>query len=380
MNIEKYTDHDFKKIVSHGRLNCVRMKRRAKISRRTAIAAGLGALLGIVSPLNTAARSEATSEAISGATPARALAASFRRPAIAAEPARSDQTVLAKIALGKSLFFDKRLSGSGALSCASCHDPSRGWQDGRPTGIGDHGARLQRRTPGLFDVAFVEPLCWDGRTSTLEEQARTPLASEIEMNLSPARAAARLSGIEGYAKAFQRAFPGQPISLQNIAGAIAAYERTIVSKPTPFDRWVEGDEAAIPEAAKRGFEIFAGKGQCANCHSSWRFTDDGFRDIGLASRDEGRGAIVPGVTILKYAFKTPSLLGVAERGPYMHDGSLPTLEAVVDHYDHGFIRRPSLAPQIQPLHLTARDREDLIAFMRTLSSSANKVTLPVLPR
>jgi cytochrome c peroxidase len=156
---------------------------------------------------------------------------------------------------------------------------------------------------------------------------------------------------------------------------LATFERTIVSGVAPFDRWVNGEKDAIPAAAKRGFSVFTNKAKCSSCHSGWRFTDDGFHDIGLPGTDMGRAKIMPGLPILEHAFKTPALRNVAERGPYMHDGSLATLEAVIDHYEQGFIARPSLSPEMARLKLTRQDRADLIAFMRSLSSLDDPTSL-----
>jgi len=291
----------------------------------------------------------------------------FRRPNVVPSPA-DNPTTPEKVALGRALFFDRRLSASGQLSCAACHNPSLSWQDGLPTGIGHMGARLPRRTPSVLDIAWTEPLFWDGRAATLEEQAKGPLSGAAEMNMAPARLQAQVRADPAYVRSFKAAFPGQPIDVDTIAKALAAFERTVVSGQAPFDRWLAGDPTAISPAAQRGFVLFTGKASCAQCHSSWRFTDDGFRDIGLADADPGRGKIVPGLPILDHAFKTPSLRNVAERAPYMHDGSLATLEAVVDHYDHEFVRRPSLAVQMKLLGLTREERADLVDFMRTLSS------------
>lgn len=307
------------------------------------------------------------------------LLESYRRPSSAPSPA-DNPTTAAKVELGKALFFDPRLSGSGAISCASCHNPALGWQDGLAKGVGDHGGELARRTPTILNTAWAEPLFWDGRAGTLEDQAKGPLASSKEMNLPHAQVVARVASIDGYVRAFETAFPGKPIDIDTVVQAIAAYERTIVSNKAPFDRWVDGDEAAVSDSAKRGFALFNGKAECASCHSGWRMTDDGFHDIGLPDTDMGRAAVFPGLVILEHAFKTPTLRNIAERAPYMHDGSLPSLEAVVDHYDHGFVKRTSLASQMRPLNLTAQDRQDLVAFLRTLSSEDDKVTLPNLPR
>jgi cytochrome c peroxidase len=302
----------------------------------------------------------------------------FRRPITFPQPAGNPSTAQ-KVALGRELFFDPRLSGDGQLSCASCHNPALSWQDGLPTGIGHMGARLPRRTQTILDVAWAEPLFWDGRADSLEEQAKRPLSGAMEMNMPPARLEARVRSIPGYVQRFDAAFPGQPITVEVIAKAIAAFERTVVSGEAPFDRWIEGDGNAISPAAQRGFALFTGKAGCASCHSGWRFTDDGFRDIGLGGTDPGRGKIVPGLIILDHAFKTPSLRNIAERAPYMHDGSQPTLEAVIDHYDGGFVTRPSLASQIKPLGLTPEERADLVAFLRTLSGDDPPVVFPRLP-
>ena len=151
------------------------------------------------------------------------------------------------------------------------------------------------------------------------------------------------------------------------------------SNKAPFDRWIEGDETAISESAKRGFVAFNGKGNCAACHSDWRFTDDGFHDIGLKSDDIGRGAQVPDVQSLQHAFKTPTLRNIDQRAPYMHDGSLANLREVVVHYDTGFVERPSLSPEMHHLGLTEQEVVDLIEFMHTLTSRDDKISIPVLP-
>jgi len=309
----------------------------------------------------------------------QALLLKYRRPANAPSP-DDNPTTAAKVTLGRQLFYDPRLSGSGVIACASCHNPTLGWEDGRATAIGDHGARLPRRSPTLLDVAWVDPLFWDGRAESLEDQARSPMAEHGEMNLRAAVAVQRVSSMPAYVQEFHAAFGAAPISIEAITRAIAAFERTIVSGTTPFDRWVTGDESAVSDQAKQGFVLFNGKARCASCHSGWRLTDDGFRDIGLPSNDPGRGHIVPGVAILDHAFKTPTLRNVAERGPYMHDGSISTLEGVIDHYDHGFVTRPSLASQIGPLHLSAPEKHALVAYLRALSSPQTRMAAPVLPR
>ena len=166
------------------------------------------------------------------------------------------------------------------------------------------------------------------------------------MNQELAKLPAKLAAIEGYRQRFPAVFPGEDITVANAAKAIATYERTIVSGTAPFDRWVAGDESAISASAKRGFVLFNTKANCQACHSGWNFTDNSFRDIGLPDADTGRGKILD-LPSMQHAFKTPTLRDVERRAPYMHDGSVPTLLAVVEHYDHGFVQRPSLSEEVK---------------------------------
>jgi cytochrome c peroxidase len=167
---------------------------------------------------------------------------------------------------------------------------------------------------------------------------------------------------------------------ETIAKSIATYERTVVSGRAPFDAWIEGNTKAISEEAKRGFVLFNTKAGCNECHSGWNFTDDSFHDIGLSSPDIGRGKHLPGVIKMQHAFKTPGLREIARRGPYMHDGSVATLEAVMEHYDQGGIKRASLSELMKPLSLTRQEIADLVSFMKTLTSDMDPTTVPVLPR
>jgi cytochrome c peroxidase len=192
---------------------------------------------------------------------------------------------------------------------------------------------------------------------------------------------ARLSAIQGYVDAFHTAFGKGAITRQKIEAALATYERSIVSTEAPFDRWIKGDEHAISEQAKRGFDVFNGKANCAACHSGWAFTDNSFHDVGVArDNDVGRGKLFPKSTKLLHAFKTPTLRDVARRAPYMHDGSVTTLDAVINLYDRGGIDRPSRADEIKPLGLTGGEKADLVAFLNTLSGKPEPVTAPPLPR
>lgn len=191
----------------------------------------------------------------------------------------------------------------------------------------------------------------------------------------------RVQRIAGYRRMFARAYPGKPIDAVRIADAIASFERTIVSGPAPFDRWVDGDERALSPSAKRGFAVFNGKGQCAQCHSGWRFTDDSFHDIGVSGSDSGRVRILPGIGSMEFAFKTPTLRDLSRRAPFMHDGSERSLADVVELYDlGGRAKRRSLAAEIRPLRLTAAEKHDLLAFLGALDGTAPVVIAPRLPR
>jgi cytochrome c peroxidase len=308
-----------------------------------------------------------------------ALKALYRRPATIPFPKDNPYTP-DKAALGKKLYFDTRLSVSSAQSCGSCHSPSFGWADGLAVGVGHGMQKLGRHSPTIVNAAWGDIFMWDGRLANLEEQALGPIQSAGEMNMPLERLMKRLESIPEYKPLFVRAFPQEGITPSTLAKAVATYERTVVSERAPFDDWIEGDEKAISPEAKRGFALFNGKAQCAACHEGWNFTNDGFQDIGLPSDDIGRGKFVPGVIKMEHAFKTPGLREIARRAPYMHDGSLATLEQVVEHYDHGGVDRPSRSDLIRPLGLTAQDKSDLVAFLKTLSSNLTPSAAPVLPR
>ena len=269
--------------------------------------------------------------------------------------------------LGFSLFFDTRLSRDGDRSCATCHQPQNGFTDNVPRALGRDGTALKRNTAHFFNLAWSTSFYWDGRESTLERQARQPLHAPNEMAADLDRAITLLAGSADKRAAFSAAFPEDSgITEHSILAALAAYEKTIVSPETRFDAWIGGDANALSERERRGFRIFVGKGGCLSCHGGWRMTDDGFHDIGLATSDPGRSAIAGGTPGIP-AFKTPGLRQVARTAPYMHDGSLATLEDVVAHYAGKRVDRPSLAPNlIRRLELDADERAALVAFLRTL--------------
>jgi cytochrome c peroxidase len=293
----------------------------------------------------------------------------FKRPATPPPSPPDNPLNPGKIALGARLFADARLSGGGNRACASCHRPERAFTDGRRRALALSGAPLRRNTPSLWNLAWGKHFFWDGRAPSLETQVGMPIAEPQEMGGDLVAILGRLGGDEALVRQFRTTFPETPaVSRDTILMALASYVRSLVSPPTRFDAWIDGDAQALRPAEVRGFGLFVGKAGCVLCHVGWRFTDDRFHDIGLRSPDDGRGAVAGGTPGLR-AFKTPGLRELAHTAPYMHDGSLATLEAVVKHYTGGFIARPGLATHInRKLRLDAREKADLIAFLRTLSS------------
>lgn len=274
-----------------------------------------------------------------------------------------------KVALGARLFADPRLSGDGRRACAGCHEPRRGFTDGRRRANGLGGTPLQRNTPSLWNLAWGKHYFWDGRAATLESQAGMPIEDAREMAGDWPTILRVLAADPALAADFLTAFPGEAtVSRDHVLRALASYVRSLVSPPTRFDAWIDGDGQALTAAEVRGFRLFTGKAGCVLCHVGWRFTDDRFHDIGLASRDPGRGAL-PGGTAGLAAFKTPGLRELKESAPYMHDGSLPTLTAVLDHYSGGVAGRPTVSTHVnRALRLTPAEKADLVAFLGTLSS------------
>lgn len=309
-----------------------------------------------------------------------ALKGQYHRPATVPFPEDNPHSE-AKVRLGKTLFFETRLSRSGVMSCATCHNPGHDWTDGNPKGVGDFHKPLPRKDPTILNLAWDQLFFWDGRAEGLEHQALMPIQAEAEMNMPLDTMILRLKGIAGYRPLFEEAFPGDsvPIRAENVAKAIATFERTVVSQQAPFDRWIAGNETAISESAKKGFLIFNKKGNCAACHSGWNFSDGSFHDIGIDDADIGRGQWVP-VPMMQHAFKTVGLRNIARRAPYMHNGSFATLENVIEHYDHGFTKRESLSNEIRTLHLTGQEKIDLVEFLKTLTSHDDPVAVPQMPK
>lgn len=281
----------------------------------------------------------------------------------------------AKADLGRLLYFDPRLSSDGTVSCASCHDPDKAFTDGMAVSIGIGKQKGGRSAPTVINRAYSTSQFWDGRAASLEEQAKGPLANPIEMTADKEANAAheavvgRIRKIPGYVKLFNETFGPGEFDIDHVARAIATFERTVLSGNAPYDKYKAGDEKAMTPEQVRGLEVFTRKAKCDACHLGFNFTDGSYMNIGIGMdkpqpdlgrfkvtlREEDRGA-----------FKTPTLREIEHTGPYMHDGSIGTLEEVVEHYDKGGIKNPQLNEQIKPLNLTRQEKADLVAFMKAL--------------
>lgn len=288
-----------------------------------------------------------------------------------------------KVELGKQLYFDTRLSGDDSVSCASCHDPKKGWSNGESVATGIRKQTGGRSAPTIINSCYSDLQFWDGRANKLEGQALGPIANPIEMDHKLEDCVAKLNKIPGYKQQFQKIF-GTDVTTENIAKAIASFERTILSGNAPYDKFKAGDMNALSEAAQRGLKTFTGKGHCSACHSGPNFTDQAFHNIGVGmdkpKPDLGRYEISKQVGD-KGSFKTPTLREIARHAPYMHDGSMKTLEEVVEHYDKGGISNPQLDEEIFPLKLTAQEKADLVTFMKEGLASPDypDVAPPKLP-
>ena len=322
-------------------------------------------------------------------------------------PADNPQTP-EKISLGQKLFFDRRLSVNGTVSCSTCHDPALAFTDRKPTSVGVEGRVGQRNAPTVLNALYNKTQFWDGRVNTLEEQAALPIVNSVEMGHPNLDAAvAQIAAVEEYQQAFRVVF-GRPPNGADLVRAIASYERTQLSFDSPFDHFIAGDKNAIDDSAKRGWELFNNQARCNKCHALTDTTrdvtnliDNDFHNIGvlivqhkvvpLARQAEeliktgdtpaiDQAAIQTDMSALGRflvtkkepdiaSFKTPNIRNVLVTGPYFHDGSQETLWDVMDHYNKGAgLQDPYLDQDIQPLALTESDIDDLVAFMASLTS------------
>ncbi len=283
----------------------------------------------------------------------------------------------AEIHLGKVLFFDKRLSSNDRMSCASCHNPDLGFGDGLALGMGTHGNRLKRHTPHLYNLAWNTLLLWDGGADSLEVQVLGPIAKPGEMSMPLSDLVIKLQKMPFYVDAFATLYPQEGIAPETIARAIAAFERTLISDNSPFDRYIRGDKQAMSPAAIRGMALFTGKADCLACHSGPNFTNESFHNLGVGGDDPARAAIVDDPT-LHGAFKTPGLRNALLTAPYMHDGSMGTLEEVIRFYNAGGGPASTKTDIVKPLNLTENEIFDLVAFLGALTDPVT-IQRPVIP-
>jgi cytochrome c peroxidase len=276
-----------------------------------------------------------------------------------------------KAELGWLLYFDNRLSADGTISCASCHDPKLAFTDGGAFSKGIRGQLGGRSAPTVINRAYSLEQFWDGRAKSLEEQAKGPIANPIEMGHTHELCEKCVGGITGYRKRFKDVFGSEKVTIDHIAKAIATFERTVLSGNSPYDKFKAGDEKALSESQKRGMEIFfSNNARCDSCHEGVNFTNGKYANIGIGMDkpmpDLGR-YVVTKQEEDKGAFKTPTLREVSHTGPYMHDGSLKTLEEVVEHYNKGGIKNKWLHQDIRQLNLTDANKKDLVEFLKALN-------------
>jgi len=299
-----------------------------------------------------------------------------------------------KETLGKTLFFDPRLSGSGQIACASCHDPDLGWADGRTTSFGHSRKQLARNSPTIRNTAFQQRLFWDGRAESLEDQARQVLMNPDEMRSGPEHVVALLEKEPGYQELWQKAFGAEPVSIDLAAQALACFERTVVGGTSRFDSFMKGGAAALTDEALLGMDLFRREARCINCHNGPAFSDGGFHDLGLSNygrpfEDIGRGRITddPADT---GKFRTPSLRDATATLPLMHNG-LFELQVALTLYNAGMpkpVRRenqaddprfPVKSPLLKPLGLNKQDLADLTAFLTSLEETKRRIRPPAIP-
>lgn len=310
----------------------------------------------------------------------------------------------AKLELGKQLYFDQRISKNSTVSCATCHNPDKGWTDHMPTSAGIGGQFGGRNSPTVLNTVYGKSMFWDGRSPSLEGQAQGPIQNKIEMgDQTYKEIVTRLRAIPGYQAQFKKVF-GTDVTLDGMAKAIATFERTALSGNSAYDKYQNGDYKALTEAEKRGMVLFGlqqppddeqkvsvtlKKAQCTSCHVGSNFTDEQFHNIGIGYDDKakqfadlGRWAISPiGAKFQSElgSFKTPTIRDIVNTYPYMHNGTEKTLEEVVDYYDRGGNANPTLDKDMKKLNLTAQEKRDVVAFMKALTGQPVKVALPTLP-
>jgi len=306
------------------------------------------------------------------------------RPSEVPQP-KDNKLTPERIELGKLLYFDTRLSRDDTVSCATCHHPHRGWTDLIPTSkaVGFKGRVGPRNSPVILNSAYQKHQFWDGRVKTLEQQALGPIAAGVEMNMPVDQLVPKLNNIKGYVKLFEKAYPGEGLTKETIAKAIASFERTVVSTEAPFDKYIKGNKKAMSKKAKKGFEVFKGKAHCIDCHDGFNFTDGSFQNIGL-NDGELKGKELGRYNVKKRAawygvMKTPTLRDVAKSYPYFHDGSVKTLEEATvicasgGRYEHNVKNR---SDAMKDRHLTRTEVDEIVSFMKALSGPDLDIKIP----
>ncbi len=298
----------------------------------------------------------------------------------------------AVIKLGKQLFFDPRLSSSNQISCSSCHDPERGWGDGKRQSVGHDHQLGARNAPTLLNTDQWTSFFWDGRAATLEEQIMGPLTHAREMNENLETLPQELQRIPAYAAAFKRIYKKEVIELDDIAAAIVGYEQSIRSRVSRFDQFVEGNYAALTDEQIRGLHLFRTKARCLNCHNGPLFSDQQFHNngqhlLGRPQEDLGRFEITGDSADLGKV-RTPMLRDIIFTGPYLHHGNILELHEVITMYNNGMPQRvpgsvrktgvkiPVHDPLLRPLHLTDGEMDDLLAFLESISTRPRPVSVP----
>jgi len=290
-----------------------------------------------------------------------------------------------RVELGKLLFFDVRLSSDNSISCATCHNPKRGWTDLAVVrkAVGVHGRIGPRNSPTLLNTAYQYRQFWDGRVATLEEQALGPIQTDVEMDMPIETLIVKLKKIRTYVKLFKEAYPDETLNKTTIAKALASFERTILSTPAPFDRYILGDTNAISQNAKEGFELFQNKAHCTYCHDSFNFSDGSFHNIGL-NRGELKGKELGRYNTKKRAawygaMKTPTLRDIEKSAPYFHDGSVSTLEEATKICSQGGRYNSNVRNKSRSMKdrkLSAEERKKIVLFLKTLSGPDMDIIIP----
>lgn len=288
-----------------------------------------------------------------------------------------------KIELGKMLYFDKRLSKENDISCATCHDPKMAWAEHLPTSKGIHGQIGERNSPTVINAAYLPVQFWDGRAASLEEQALGPIENPIEMGNTMEACLDTLSKIPGYRQRFKAVFGSETLTKENVAMAIAAFERTILSGNSPYDKFKAGDQKALTDEQKRGMDVFMDRGQCSTCHTPPIFSNGNFYNAGVGGgKDPGRKKVT-NRDADEGKFRVPALREVANTAPYYHNGSVATLEEAVKVMATGGIDNPNLSSMLKSVrdaNLTERDIKDLVAFLGALSGEFPVMDPPTLPQ